>query len=111
MPSHSLTLGAVVLLIPQTGPSVVCTVVPGAHVGACAVAALDEGTAETTAMRPTVTATTATADPSSRGCHPSNLMNRLPLCHIVVERNTAGRRQTSPCGPSSLSADFVILTL
>jgi hypothetical protein len=68
MPSHSLTPFAVVLAIPQTGPYVVATVVPGAHDRGCALAALVAGPADAIAMMPTVNATTATTDPQSREC-------------------------------------------
>lgn len=77
IPSHSLTLLTDVLVIPHTGPEVVCTVVPGAHVPGCALADLAAGPAEAIATTATVTAATATAEPSTRDRHRNSLRNLM----------------------------------
>jgi hypothetical protein len=74
IPSHSLTPLVVVLVIPQTGPEVVCTVVPGVHVTVCALADFVEEPAETIAMIATVRAATANSDPNSRKHNRNNLI-------------------------------------
>jgi hypothetical protein len=66
MPSHSLTPLTLVLAIPQTGPYVVCTVVPEAQVTACARADLADGPAVVIATVAKLTATTASTGLSSR---------------------------------------------
>ena len=78
IPSHSLTVLTVLLVIPHTGPDVVCTVVPAAHVGASAVADLAAGPADAIAITATVRAATANTDPNTRDRSPDNLVTVIP---------------------------------
>lgn len=78
IPSHSLTPLTLLLVIPHTGPAVVCTSVPGAHVGVCAVADLVAGPADAMASTPTVRAATIKTEPNTRDRNPDNLVTLIP---------------------------------
>jgi FixJ family two-component response regulator len=64
------------VVIPQTGPLIVCTSVPDAHdtVAGAALADFAEGPAEATALMQTVRTATANTEPITRDRDRSNLI-------------------------------------
>jgi hypothetical protein len=74
MPSHSLTPPTV---MPQTGPVLVCTVVPAAQAGGCADADRAGVLACTAEPAPAARITTAAAAPGSRDRRGMNRIVRM----------------------------------